>query len=190
MRAANGYPALLQKKLGNDYWVKNFGVSGRTMLNKGDSPYMNEMAWRDAVAFKPDVVIIKLGTNDSKPQNWKYGSEFEANMQQMIDSLCPMVPVLNKKGKPTKKMKRADSPRVFLCTPIKPVSDRWGISGNCITNEVIPAIRRVAEKNGLTIIDLNSLFSIDDGNMQGDGIHPTDKGARRMAEIIADAIKK
>jgi lysophospholipase L1-like esterase len=48
----------------------------------------------------------------------------------------------------------------------------------------------VAEKNGLTIIDLNSLFSIDDGNMQGDGIHPTDKGARRMAEIIADAIKK
>ncbi|MCR5818537.1 MAG: alpha/beta hydrolase fold domain-containing protein [Prevotella sp.] len=193
-----GYPAQLQRILGSGYDVKNFGVSARTMLNKGDYPYMNEQAWKDALGFlapgkkdgSSDIVIIKLGTNDSKDYNWKYGSEFEADMQQMVDSLCPMVPVLNKKGKPTKKMKRADSPRIFLCTPIKPVSDRWGISGNCITNEVIPAIRRVAEKNGLTIIDLNSLFSIDDGNMQGDGIHPTDKGARRMAEIIADAIKK
>ena len=73
MATAYGYPALLQKKLGSDYWVKNFGVSGRTMLNKGDFPYMNEVAWKDALAFKPDIVIIKLGTNDSKPQNWQYG---------------------------------------------------------------------------------------------------------------------
>ena len=39
MATAYGYPALLQKKLGSDYWVKNFGVSGRTLLNKGDFPY-------------------------------------------------------------------------------------------------------------------------------------------------------
>ena len=50
-----GYPAQLQGILGDGYWVKNFGVSARTMLNKGDFPYMNEMAWRDALAFKPDV---------------------------------------------------------------------------------------------------------------------------------------
>ncbi|MBO5015861.1 MAG: alpha/beta hydrolase fold domain-containing protein, partial [Bacteroidaceae bacterium] len=70
MASQHGYPAILQQKLGKDYWVKNFGVSGRTMLNKGDRPYMNELAWRDALAFQPDIVIIKLGTNDSKPQNW------------------------------------------------------------------------------------------------------------------------
>ncbi|MBQ7427415.1 MAG: hypothetical protein IJV20_09235 [Prevotella sp.] len=57
--------ALLQKKLGDKYWVKNFGVSGRTMLNKGDSPYMNELAWKDAQAFKPDVVIIKTAPSRS-----------------------------------------------------------------------------------------------------------------------------
>lgn len=194
-----GYPAQLQRILGSGYDVKNFGVSARTMLRKGDYPYMNEQAWKDAMGFiaagknsgdAADIVIIKLGTNDSKEYNWKYGSEFETDMQEMIDSLCPMVPVLNKKGKPTKKMKRADSPKIFLCTPIKPVKDIWGIADERINNGVIPAIRRVAEKNGLKVIDLNTLFPIDGGNMQGDGIHPTDKGARKMAEIIAEEIKK
>ena len=80
MATAYGYPALLQKKLGSDYWVRNFGVSGRTMLNRGDKPYMKEVAWADAQRFKPDVVVIKLGTNDSKPQNWQYASEFREDL--------------------------------------------------------------------------------------------------------------
>ena len=81
MASQYGYPALLQKALGSDYWVKNFGVSGRTMLNKGDVPYMNEQAWRDAQAFQPDIAIIKLGTNDTKPQNWKYSAEFKQDLE-------------------------------------------------------------------------------------------------------------
>ena len=89
MASQHGYPALLQQKLGENYQVKNFGVSARTMLNKGDNPYMNEMAWRDAVAFNPDIVIIKLGTNDSKPQNWQHGTEFKQDLVQMITTLRP-----------------------------------------------------------------------------------------------------
>lgn len=50
MAPVKGYPAVLQKKLGDGYQVKNFGVSARTMMNKGDLPYMNELAWRDAQA--------------------------------------------------------------------------------------------------------------------------------------------
>ena len=84
MAPAYGYPAMLQKKLGQDYWV-----SARTMLNKGDYPYMNEQAWRDALAFQPDIVVIKLGTNDSKPENWQYGSEFRQDLEQMIFTLRP-----------------------------------------------------------------------------------------------------
>ena len=200
MASQLGYPAQLQQLLGSDYDVRNFGRSGRTMLQKGDHPYMIEQAWKDAKAFvgssqnqdanRPDIVIIKLGTNDSKPENWQYKAEFESDMQAMIDSLCPMVPVLNKKGKPTKKLKRADSPRIYLCTPIPAYKEPWGITNAVLNNEVIPAIRRVAEKNGLTVIDLNSEFKPDDQLMQRDGIHPTDKGARRMAEIVADVLKQ
>jgi len=33
--------------------------------------FMNEKAYQDALAFNPNVVVIKLGTNDSKSFNWK-----------------------------------------------------------------------------------------------------------------------
>jgi acetyl esterase/lipase len=169
MATAYGYPALLQKKLGDDYWVKNFGVSARTMLNKGDFPYMNELAWRDALAFKPDIVVIKLGTNDSKPHNWQYGEEFKQDLQQMIKAL----------GKA----------KIYLCTPIPAFKSTWDISDSVITNSIIPIQQEVARKNKLQVIDLHTLMANDEELVQPDGIHPNNKGVAKMADIIAEAIK-
>jgi lysophospholipase L1-like esterase len=169
MATAYGYPALLQKKLGEDYWVKNFGVSARTMLNKGDFPYMNELAWRDALAFKPDIVVIKLGTNDSKPHNWQYGQEFKQDLQQMIKAL----------GKA----------KIYLCTPIPAFKSTWDISDSVITNSIIPIQQEVARKNKLQVIDLHTLMANDEELVQPDGIHPNNKGVAKMADIIAEAIK-
>lgn len=184
-----GYPAQLQQLLGPGYYVKNYGVGARTMLNNGDHPYMQEMAWRDAQAFRPDIVIIKLGTNDSKDYNWNpHKQEYEGDMQQMIDALKPLVPVLDKKGRPTKKMKRAEKPAIFLCTPIRAFRDKWGITDSVIVGEVIPAIHRVAERNGLPVIDLHSVVT-DSKDMTSDMIHPNGKGAGKMAKAIADAIR-
>ena len=169
MATAYGYPALLQKKLGEDYWVKNFGVSARTMLNKGDFPYMKELAWRDALAFKPDIVVIKLGTNDSKPHNWQYGEEFKQDLQQMIKAL----------GKA----------KIYLCTPIPAFKSTWDISDSVITNSIIPIQQEVARKNKLQVIDLHTLMANDEELVQPDGIHPNNKGVAKMADIIAEAIK-
>jgi acetyl esterase/lipase len=169
MATAYGYPAELQKILGNDYWVKNFGVSGRTMLNSGDQPYMKEKAWADAQAFKPDVVVIKLGTNDSKPQNWQHKDEFRRDLEQMIEALRPA--------------------RILLCTPIPAFKSTWDISDSVIVNGIIPIQKKVAKKYGLQVIDLHTLFAGDSDKMLADGIHPDQKGARRLAEIVADAIK-
>ena len=170
MASQYGYPALLQKALGSDYWVKNFGVSGRTMLNKGDVAYMNEQAWRDAQAFQPDIAIIKLGTNDTKPQNWKYSSEFKQDLEQMIKAL----------GKA----------KIILCTPIPAFKDSWNINDSIIVNGVIPIQKQVAKKNGLQLIDLHTLMLNDEELIQPDGIHPNEKGVAKMAEIIAAAIKQ
>ena len=169
MATQYGYPALLQKALGSDYWVKNFGVSSRTLLNKGDFPYMKEMAWRDALAFNPDIVVIKLGTNDSKPQNWQYASEFKQDLLQMIKAL----------GKA----------KIFLCTPIPAFKPSWDINDSVIVNGIIPFQKEVARKNGLQLIDLHTLMANDEELVQPDGIHPNEKGVAKMAEIIAGAIK-
>ncbi len=173
MRTRLGYPATLQHYLGKGYNVKNCGVSSRTMLNKGDYPYMREQAWRDALAFQPNIVVIKLGTNDSKPENWQYKADFKADMQEMVDSL----------------RKLPSKPRILLCTPIPAFQPRWGITDSVITSEVIPAIRQVAKKNKLTVIDLHSIVT-DPKLMTSDMIHPNDKGAALMAKTIAEVIKE
>ena len=175
--------------LGKGYWVKNFGVSARTMLNKGDHPYMKETAWRDALAFKPDVVIIKLGTNDSKPQNWQHQAEFETDLRQMLTELCPdLTPVKTKKGKKAKKAQPV-KPQIFLCTPIPAFKSTWNINDSVIVNGVIPIQQKVAKQYGLQVIDLHTLFANDGDKMLKDGIHPNEKGAHRIAEIVAAAIK-
>ena len=165
------YPAQLQKLLGSGYHVRNFGVGGRTMLNNGDHPYMKELAWKDAQAFRPDIVVIKLGTIDSKDYNWNaHKGEFESDMQAMIDTL------------------KVRAPKIFLCTPVKAFRDKWGITDSVIVNEVIPAIGRVAKRNDLPVIDLHSVLTNPE-EMTGDMIHPNEKGAAKMAQAVAEAIK-
>lgn len=175
MAESQAYPARLQQLLGPDWLVKNFGVSARTLLNKGDHPYMQEPAWRDALDFQPQTVIVKLGTNDSKAHNWQYRADLERDLQQLVDSL---------KALPTR-------PAIYLCTPV-PTTRLTGrdINDSIITAGVIPVIRKVARKNRLTLIDLHAAFSLADGRqMQRDGVHPTAEGAEQMARIIAPYLK-
>ena len=174
MRDLNAYPAQLQKILGNGFVVKNFGVGARTMLNKGDHPYMKEAAWRDALGFMPDIAVIKLGTNDSKSFNWIYKADFAKDMQQMIDSL---------KALPS-------HPRIILCTPIVGPTEESTIREQVIDNEVCPIVKKVAKKNHLELLDLHTLFDESgEGVMQKDKIHPTIKGAGQMAKLIAEQIE-
>ena len=174
MSPVNGYPAVLQKKLGDGYQVRNFGVSARTMMNKGDLPYMNELAWRDAQAFNPNIVVIKLGTNDSKTHNWVHGAdEYRQSMQAMIDTL---------KALPSK-------PKIYLCSPIPAFKDSWTINDSVIVNGEMPIIKKLAKKNKCQFIDLHTSYTYGD-MMLNDGIHPNAKGAAKMADIIFDAIEK
>ena len=129
----------------------------------------------DCKQFDPQVVVIKLGTNDSKTENWKHGDEFYQDMQQMIDEL---------KALPSR-------PRIFLAYPVKAWKDTWTINDSVITNAIIPTIDQLALENGLEVIDLHTPFSAAEAEplMQRDGIHPRAEGAKKMAEIICQAIK-
>jgi len=167
-----GYPAQLQEMLGNDYQVRNFGVSGRTMLNKGDHPYMQEYAWKDCKAFQPNIVIIKLGTNDTKDANWVHKANYSKDMQQMIDELNAL----------------PSHPQIYLAYPAKAWKPSWTINDNTIVNEVIPMIDKLAKKNKLKVIDFYTPLSKSDELFVSDGIHPNVKGATVMAETVRDAI--
>ena len=169
----NGYPAQMQKMLGKGYDVRNFGVSSRTVLQKGDYPYTNEQAWQDALAFNPEVVIIKLGTNDSKPYNWVHKKDFAKDLKKLLDALQAL----------------PSQPKIYLCKPIPALKDSWGISETVITEEIDPLLEKAVKKEKLTgLIDLHAVFEGQEGLILEDGIHPTQAGARKIAETVARVI--
>jgi len=171
--AAKGesYPAQLQEMLGAGWTVGNFGVSGRTLLKKGDHPYWKEGAYKKALEFNPDVVIIMLGTNDTKPQNWKHEKEFVADYTELVQSF------LDLPGKP----------HVHACRPC-PVPDpgNYGINEKNVQIE-IKRIDKLAKDMGLGLIDMHAALA-DTPELLPDRVHPNTEGAGKMAAAAFTAL--
>ena len=170
-RAKNCYPAQLGRMLGEGWDVRNFGVNGATLLKKGDKPYWKQRAFGQAHAFQPEIVIIKLGTNDSKPQNWKHKDDYVADYVDLIQTF--------------RKLK--SKPQVFICYPVPAYPGRWGITDKVMKEEVMPRVDEVAKKSGCKIIDLYSALS-DKKEMFPDRVHPNAEGATVIAKVIASTI--
>ena len=83
-----------------------------------------------------------------------------------------------------------NKPQIYLCTPIRAEKDSWDINDSIIANYIIPIQYEVAKKYGLKLIDLHSLFEGGEELMLTDGIHPSGKGAERLADIIYNQISE
>ncbi len=173
-RQKNAWPAVLGRILGHGYRTINCGHSGATMLKKGDLPYWKQPEYKQAIAFHPNIVVIMLGTNDTKSWNWnKHGKDFTADTQALIHVF---------KALPT-------HPKVFICLPPKVVKPAYGINEKNMVHGVIPAIKKAARATHVAIINV---FGKLPGKMKfydHDGVHPNVRGEAVMAHIIAAAIK-
>lgn len=172
-RDRDSYPSVLGQMLGKEYLVRNYGISGRIVINKGDNPYIKEKAYKDALKFLPDIVIIKLGTNDSKPQNWKYKEDFKSDMETIIRDFQTL----------------QSKPKIYLCTPAKAYGVQWGINDSIITIDIIPIIRQIAKEKNLPVIDIHTATE-NMRNLFPDKIHPNPEGAIVLAETVYESIKK
>jgi lysophospholipase L1-like esterase len=170
-REKNAYPVRLGQMLGDKWNVRNFGVSGATLLKKGDKPYDKQKAYAAALEFKPDIVVIALGTNDTKPQNWKFKDEYVADYKAMIAAF------------------REANPKVlvYACLPVPAYPGRWGINEEGIKGEVIPRVREVAKDTGVALIDLYTALS-GKPELFPDTVHPNAKGAELMAAEVCRAL--
>lgn len=169
-REKNCYPAQLQAYLGDKYEVRNFGSSGTTALSKGDYPYIRTGEYKESHDFQPDIVLIKLGTNDTKPQNWKYQQEFITDYQAIIDSYKSL----------------ESHPRIILLTPVRCCLPQASeISAELIENKIRPTVEQLAYDNHLEIINLFNLFSDKwEYHLMTDKLHPSSIGAGIMAKSI------
>ena len=166
------YPEQLQNLLGNTYEVRNYGIGGRTLLKKGDYPYWNEAKYQEVLQWQPDIVVIKLGTNDSKPQNWQHKADFKKDYVALIKSF----------------KKLPNHPKVYICKPMPAYYTNFNINPEVIQNEMLPLIEAIAKKAKVKVIDLYTPM-LGKNAMAQDGIHPDAEGTAILAQEIYRAIK-
>ncbi len=173
-QAWNNYPRRLQKLLGEDYCVGNFGYSSRTASKSGDYPYTAEKLYQQSLDFQPDAVILMLGTNDSKEWNWD-PDVYRRDLTDLVNSYRGL----------------DSTPQIWLVLPppVFPKGDKvlYGIRGEIIDSEICSIIREVGETEGLPVIDMHERFE-GRGDLFLDGVHPDALGAKRFAGTVFDAI--
>lgn len=164
----------LNQRLGEDYQVINYGISGRTLQDEGDYPYKHDKFYAISLRCRAEVYLIMLGTNDAKPYNWdreRYGRELSRFVRTYVSL--------------------ETHPRVILMTPPSCFEDpatgivAFDISKETIDGEIAPLVRETADALGLQLIDLHA-FTADHAEWFPDGVHPNEEGNQAIARFIAD----
>lgn len=171
-RGKYSYPAVLQQLLGEGFEVRNFGHNDAAARFDAETPYASKKAYRDSLAWEPDIVLLMLGTNDTKPWNWNPGI-FREDYLRLVESYLAL----------------PSHPRVVLVAPIRifkliPVTI---LNPDVLEEGVRPAIRDIAAQLHLQFIDLYDLF--DSARLCRDGVHPQRDGARLLAETLFKAVE-
>lgn len=176
-KAANDpwtYPNVLQGLLRNRYTeqtpiVTNRGLGGESVAS-GATRLPGALS-----ADAPEVLLLQEGANDVN-QN--------VSPAAIGASLTTMVREARTRGV-----------QVLLGTllPQRPL----GVGGSCrgFGADNVPAantqIRGVAAAEGATLVDLYQVFSSDTGTLIGpDGLHPSEAGYAKIADVFFDAIKQ
>jgi lysophospholipase L1-like esterase len=132
---------------------------------------MNESAFQDAKDFKPDIVIIMLGTNDANPTIRLGNDSFVGDYVKLVEAFKAL----------------SSKPQVYLVKP-PPVFCN-GTTPNAATfrDNVIPTIEQAANQANVPLIDVYSALA-DSSNYFPDGVHPDGQGAVLIANQVSKAI--
>ena len=173
-RNKNNYPTVLNELLGEGYCVANFGYSDRTAIKTGNRPYTAEKLYQQSLDFRPDIVVILLGTNDSKKCNWDK-EKYVKDYGEIIDSYLNL----------------DSAPKVYMLM-LPPVFDvgkntLYGLRKDVIDNEIYPAALQIAQEKQLPYIDLHEIFK-GKKHLFADGVHPNTEGCKLLAQEVYNAI--
>lgn len=170
------YVSRLQTKLGSRYIIKNFGNSGKTLLEESanGNGYTKTDTYRNSLAFEPDIVTIMLGTNDSKTENWsKLSDRFEPELRALVQTYRDL----------------PSHPLVILATSPTAHSTAHGIIDGTVSGEIAPIQRKVAADMDCPVIEVNEATK-DQSKLFFDGIHPNDEGCLYLAGVFTDGINR
>jgi lysophospholipase L1-like esterase len=165
------YPAQLARLSRGQWNVLNSGVNGATVLNKGDIPIIAQDAYDRALKFQPDVVVLMLGTNDTKNRNWPHINEFVGDYVKLVETFRDL----------------PSSPHVIACfvPPIlgtfpNGINTKRAIEINSLLKTAV-SVSKVDSLNIYAPMSQNQSFFID-------GVHPNVRGAQEIAGLVLKKI--
>ncbi len=175
----NGYVKILSDKLrpiypDTDIELINKGVSGSLI---GDVLARVE---EDAIALKPDAVVIMAGINDTVHQ-FIYGKALD--LKKLESDLKELI----------KKLKKEGITVIFLEPFLLPAPDK--IRMRKLFSEELAIVHRIAVKYADEYVAYDEIFnglteSIHYSEYSLDGVHPTHRGSRLIADQAIKAIRK
>nr|MBQ4319870.1 hypothetical protein [Clostridia bacterium] len=177
------YPVYLGEELGADYEVGNFGFNGASICGYNPNifkKYVDQTVYPASLEMDADIVVIMLGTNDSK--DWpKSEPEFAGLYTDLVNSY--------KENNPDVKI-------LMVTAPPTMADNKFNIPNDVIRDNVVPAQRKLAEELGLPMLDLRQIMEEMDGGYEAmirqdaafDGVHFSVEGAKYLAKLVAEAI--
>mmetsp|Transcript_18767 Transcript_18767/g.53019 ORF Transcript_18767/g.53019 Transcript_18767/m.53019 type:complete len:314 (-) Transcript_18767:207-1148(-) len=188
---AHGYPSAD---------VRNFGQGGAGVLKRGCNPFWDTDQYGDALAFDPDVLVVLLGTNDSRKEFWGndpaaslhvrerilasladeeendapvHGElEFEQDLEELVEIFARM----------------PAEPQIFLCTPVPVFHGNGWLDQEILRTEIAPRIRCVAARSRLRAVELLDSSLAQRPDLFPDGVHPSAAGAGEVAALVGQVL--
>jgi lysophospholipase L1-like esterase len=157
--------------------VSNYGLRNATASASGDLPYIDSQEYAQSLKSNPDVVILMLGTNDSKTQNWD-AQEYEQGLKKLVAGYQEL------SSKPIVYLMRSP-----YCYSVKEDDiAEYNIQPDIVAGEIADIIAAVASETGVEVIDL---YTPTEGKEQlyTDGIHFNADGYKLIANEVFDKVK-
>ena len=177
------WTGLLQKYLGSNYYVIEEGLCGRTTVyDDPDNNFANGSRYLEVcmATHRPlDLVIIMLGTNDTK-------EKFAATVKDIANGLEQLIKILRNPNVYNKD--------ILIISPIH-ISDKivdsmyfeaFGLKGAEKSRLLAPEFKKVADQYGCYFMDAADFAKADDR----DAIHIDEKGHEELAKAVYLKIKE
>eukprot|EP00667_Euglena_gracilis_P012147 EG_transcript_12459 len=153
--------------------VGNFGLPSSTAMLNTDRPYVQSKDWTRMLAFKPQLVVLLFGLNDSKRRNWLRAG----GAKQFYRELRALVLNFQK-----------DEVDVVIGQPYRSFKENTEIQWDTVTKYVNPMVRRLACERRLPLFSLPAVIGGKGKYSLTDGVHPTEKGRTAMGRLVADTV--
>ncbi len=164
-REKYSYPSQLEKRLSSDYEIRNFGINGACATPGNRDFYLNNNV-KEIVDWNPDILLVMLGSNDSKESVWISEELYLSGLVGIIEAV------------------RGCNTSVVLVTPPPCRPNPYGIRDSVIREKILPSLEILSAREGYPLIDVYSALDKSQ-NLFIDNIHLSRKGYARLSDRLA-----